>query len=63
MHSGIFVFICIYIKVPLYHCFGMVMGNLASLAHNSSVCYPSEGFDAKVKIQMIIGVFRCDLKI
>jgi hypothetical protein len=26
----------------------MVMGNLASLSHNATVCYPSEGFDAIV---------------
>ena len=33
------------IPVPLYHCFGMVMGNLACLTHASAMVYPSEGFD------------------
>ena len=33
------------IPVPLYHCFGMVMGNLACLAHGTTMIYPSETFD------------------
>ena len=33
------------IPVPLYHCFGMVMGNLGCLTHGSAMVYPSEGFD------------------
>src|SRR5271165_361886 len=33
------------IPVPLYHCFGMVMGNLACLVHGATMVYPSEGFD------------------
>src|SRR5208337_2332202 len=33
------------IPVPLYHCFGMVMGNLACLAHGATMVYPSPGFD------------------
>lgn len=33
------------IPVPLYHCFGMVMGNLACIAHGSTMVYASEGFD------------------
>jgi fatty-acyl-CoA synthase len=31
--------------VPLYHCFGMVMGNLGCLTHSATMVYPSEGFD------------------
>jgi fatty-acyl-CoA synthase len=34
------------IPVPLYHCFGMVMGNLACMTHGATMIYPSEGFDA-----------------
>ena len=34
------------LPVPLYHCFGMVMGNLACLAHGATMVYPSESFDA-----------------
>lgn len=33
------------IPVPLYHCFGMVLGNLACITHGSAMVYPSEGFD------------------
>ena len=32
------------IPVPLYHCFGMVMGNLACVTHGSTMVYPGEGF-------------------
>ena len=35
------------IPVPLYHCFGMVMGNLGCITHGAAMVYPSEGFDAK----------------
>ena len=33
------------IPVPLYHCFGMVLGNLACLTHGAAMVYPGEGFD------------------
>ena len=33
------------IPVPLYHCFGMVMGNLACLTHGATMVYPSDAFD------------------
>ena len=33
------------IPVPLYHCFGMVMGNLACLTHAATMVYSSESFD------------------
>ena len=33
------------IPVPLYHCFGMVMGNLACLTHAACAVFPDEGFD------------------
>ncbi|KAL3479634.1 acetyl-CoA synthetase-like protein [Aspergillus californicus] len=31
---------------PLFHCFGLVMGFLASFIHGSSIIFPSEYFDA-----------------
>jgi fatty-acyl-CoA synthase len=34
------------IPVPLYHCFGMVMGNLACVAHGATMVYPAASFDA-----------------
>jgi fatty-acyl-CoA synthase len=33
------------IPVPLYHCFGMVLGNLACVTHGATMVYPGEGFD------------------
>jgi fatty-acyl-CoA synthase len=33
------------IPVPLYHCFGMVMGNLACITHGSTMVYPAHIFD------------------
>ena len=33
------------IPVPLYHCFGMVLGNLACLTHGATIVYPNDGFD------------------
>lgn len=33
------------IPVPLYHCFGMVMGNLGCLTHAACAIYPAESFE------------------
>ncbi|MFT3723396.1 MAG: AMP-binding protein [Hyphomonadaceae bacterium] len=33
------------IPVPLYHCFGMVMGNLACTVHGGTMVYASEGYE------------------
>jgi fatty-acyl-CoA synthase len=33
------------VPVPLYHCFGMVMGNLAAVTSGAGLVYPGEGFD------------------
>jgi fatty-acyl-CoA synthase len=41
------------IPVPLYHCFGMVMGNLASVTLGATMVYPGEGFDPLVTLQTI----------
>ena len=41
------------IPVPLYHCFGMVMGNLACLTHGSAMTYPSEGFDPLAVLETV----------
>ena len=34
------------IAVPLYHCFGQVMGNLAATSHGACMIFPGEGFEA-----------------
>jgi fatty-acyl-CoA synthase len=46
------------IPVPLYHCFGMVLGNLACVTHGSAMIYPSEAFDP-VSVLDTVAVERC----
>jgi fatty-acyl-CoA synthase len=41
------------IPVPLYHCFGMVMGNLACVTHGATMVYPGEGFDARAVLETV----------
>ena len=46
------------IPVPLYHCFGMVIGVLACLTHGSAMVFPGEGFDPLATLQAVAGE-RC----
>ena len=39
------------IPVPLYHCFGMVLGNLAATTHGACIVYPAETFDPVATLQ------------
>lgn len=41
------------IPVPLYHCFGMVLGNLACLTHGATIVYPNDAFDALLVLETI----------
>jgi fatty-acyl-CoA synthase len=41
------------IPVPLYHCFGMVMANLAALTHGCAMVYPGEGFDPLATLETV----------
>src|SRR5215471_12460644 len=41
------------IPVPLYHCFGMVIGNLGCLTHGAAMVYPSEAFDPLATLETI----------
>jgi fatty-acyl-CoA synthase len=41
------------IPVPLYHCFGMVLGNLACTTHGTAMIFPGEGFDPLVTLQTV----------
>lgn len=41
------------IPVPLYHCFGMVMGNLGCITHGSTMVYPSEAFEPLAVLQAV----------
>ena len=39
------------LPVPLYHCFGMVMGNLGCTTHGACMVYPAEAFDAEATLE------------
>jgi fatty-acyl-CoA synthase len=41
------------IPVPLYHCFGMVLGNLACLTHGAAMVFPGEGFDPLATLETV----------
>ncbi|HUA49149.1 MAG TPA: AMP-binding protein [Solirubrobacteraceae bacterium] len=39
------------IPVPLYHCFGMVLGNLAATSHGACIVYPAETFEPTATLE------------
>jgi fatty-acyl-CoA synthase len=39
------------IPVPFYHCFGMVMGNLACSSHGAAMVIPAPGFDPALTLR------------
>jgi fatty-acyl-CoA synthase len=41
------------VPVPYYHCFGMVMGNLAATSHGACVVLPAESFDPAATLQAV----------
>jgi fatty-acyl-CoA synthase len=41
------------IPVPFYHCFGMVLGNLACATHGACMVIPSEGFDPLAVLEAV----------
>jgi fatty-acyl-CoA synthase len=41
------------LPVPLYHCFGMVMGNLGCMTHGAAMVYPSDGFDPVAVLEAV----------
>ncbi|NMY80728.1 AMP-binding protein [Pseudomonas rhodesiae] len=41
------------IPVPLYHCFGMVMGNLGCITHGTAMIYPNDGFDPLLTLSAV----------
>ncbi|WP_093268815.1 AMP-binding protein [Saccharopolyspora shandongensis] len=61
LNNGFFVGeLCGYTEVdrvaivpPFYHCFGMVMGNLACTSHGSAMVIPSEGFDPEAALSAV----------
>ncbi len=41
------------IPVPFYHCFGMVIGNLACTSHGATMVVPGESFEAEAVLETI----------
>jgi fatty-acyl-CoA synthase len=41
------------IPVPFYHCFGMVLGNLACTTHGAAMVIPGEAFDALAVLEAV----------
>jgi fatty-acyl-CoA synthase len=41
------------IPVPFYHCFGMVIGNLACTTHGACIVTPGEGFDPLLTLETL----------
>ncbi len=41
------------IPVPLYHCFGMVLGVLAAMTHGAASVFPGEGFDPLAVLETV----------
>ncbi|WP_304650374.1 AMP-binding protein [Nostocoides sp. F2B08] len=41
------------IPVPFYHCFGMVMGNLACTSHGAAMVIPAPGFDPALTLATV----------
>ncbi|MEQ8194646.1 MAG: AMP-binding protein [Rhodospirillales bacterium] len=46
------------IPVPMYHCFGMVLGSLLCAMHGAAMVLPSAGFDAKEVLETI-ETYKC----
>jgi fatty-acyl-CoA synthase len=41
------------IPVPFYHCFGMVLGNLACTTHGATIVVPAEAFDPVITMETV----------
>jgi fatty-acyl-CoA synthase len=41
------------VPVPLYHCFGMVMGNLAATSHGACLVYPAPSFEPAATLSAV----------
>jgi fatty-acyl-CoA synthase len=41
------------VPVPLYHCFGMVMGNLAATSHGACLVYPAPAFEPAATLSAV----------
>ncbi|MGX1805452.1 AMP-binding protein [Nocardia sp. NPDC055321] len=41
------------VPVPFYHCFGMVMGNLAATSHGAAIVIPAPSFDPRATLEAV----------
>ncbi|MFD4727446.1 AMP-binding protein [Streptomyces seoulensis] len=41
------------VPVPFYHCFGMVMGNLAATSHGACIVIPAASFEPKATLEAV----------
>ena len=41
------------IPVPMYHCFGMVLGTMACVAFGAAILFPNDGFDPVTVLSMV----------
>lgn len=41
------------IPVPLYHCFGMVLGNLVCISKGATAVFPAESFDPTITLEVV----------
>ncbi|MER6673436.1 AMP-binding protein [Streptomyces sp. NPDC000983] len=41
------------LPVPFYHCFGMVMGNLAATSHGACIVIPAPSFEARATLEAV----------
>lgn len=42
------------LPVPLFHCFGMVIGNLACTTHGATMVYPAASFDPVATLEAVV---------
>ncbi len=41
------------IPVPFFHCFGMVLGNMACTTHGAAMIIPNDSFNAKITLEVV----------
>ncbi|KAJ6590598.1 hypothetical protein DFH09DRAFT_1026692 [Mycena vulgaris] len=62
LNNGLSVGRCMYLSdtdvlcnvPPLFHCFGLVLGNLAAWTHGACIVYPSDIFDPKAIVDAVV---------
>ncbi|KAJ7512064.1 hypothetical protein B0H11DRAFT_1949572 [Mycena galericulata] len=62
LNNGLSIGRCMYLSEadvlcnvpPLFHCFGLVLGNLAAWTHGACIVYPSDIFDPKAIVNAVV---------